>query len=69
MRIENYDSDTANKIRKFNQKNLMSPVGSPERPSPYAFESPKEGLSLKRVKKSPKQEPVKNSSTSEEMLI
>lgn len=30
VRVDNYDSDTAEKIKKFNLKNRMSPVSSPE---------------------------------------
>ena len=40
---------------KFNAKNNISPIGSPEKPSPYNFESPKNAQNLMNIK-----EPVRN---------
>ena len=56
----------------------MSPTTSPDKPSPYNFESPKNNLvNIKESEKQQrlvknslkKEDPVKQSSTSDEMLI
>ena len=45
----------------------MSPTGSPDKPSPYNFESPKNNLiNIKESKRSIKQGSVKNSPKKEE---